>query len=384
MDIIKLLEQEDDWHVLLTFLPSGWQEKAVKSGALVRNRKFTAETLLRTLLIHLAEGCSLRETAVRAKLGGVANVSDVALLKRLKASGEWLRWMASELMAMWITKQPSFIYDLGYRIRIIDGSTIQEPGATGSSWRLHYSIELPQLRCDEVYVTEPVIGESFKQFSVKPKDLFIGDRGFGNRNSVRHVVENGGAVLVRINATNLPLKDKDNKFDLLTRLRTLKKTQAGDWDVLVPYDNSTHICGRLCAIKKSKEAAERARRKAIQESSKKGHVPKPETIEIAEYVMVFTTLESKFKASTILEMYRGRWQIELIFKRLKSILGLGHLKKIDPEGAKAWIHGKLFVAFLIEALVSCGESFFPWGYPLPPELAESMPLERNSYDGTLA
>ena len=56
--------------------------------------------------------------------------------------------------------------------------------------------------------------------------------------------------------------------------------------------------------------------------------------------------------------------MELAFKRLKSILELSHLPKQDPVGAKAWIQGKIFSAFLIEALISAGEHFFPWGYPI--------------------
>jgi len=85
------LSPEENWDVVLTFLPGGWEEKAKELGALLRCRGFTnAEALLRTLLIHLADGCSLRETAVRAKSGEIASISDVALLKRLKASGEWL------------------------------------------------------------------------------------------------------------------------------------------------------------------------------------------------------------------------------------------------------------------------------------------------------
>jgi hypothetical protein len=150
------LEQEDDWKVLMTFLPLGWQAKAKELGALLRCRVFeSAENLLRALLIHLAEGCSLRETAVRAQHGNIVSVSDVALLKRLNASGEWFRWMAVGVMVRWIEKQPEVIFGETLRIRLIDGSTIQEPGSTGPTWRLHYSIGLLSLRCDEVYVTTP-------------------------------------------------------------------------------------------------------------------------------------------------------------------------------------------------------------------------------------
>ena len=54
----------------------------------------------------------------------------------------------------------------------------------------------------------------------------------------------------------------------------------------------------------------------------------------------------------VLETYRARWQIELVFKRLKSLLGLGHLRKMDLDGSKAWLHGKLFVAMLLETMIS--------------------------------
>lgn len=378
MEIKNLASQDSDWEVLLTFFPATWQQKAKELGALRRCRKFAgAESLVRTLLIHLADGCSLRETTLRAAQGNLASISDVALLKRLKASGEWFRWMAAELMKTWVAKQPSAVFGKDWRIRIIDATAIQEPGSTGSTWRLHYSIGLPSLQCDEVYLTSPQVGESFKRFSVHAGDLFLADRGYAHRAGIGHVVRGGGNVIVRINL-NVPLVTRDgHPYPLLEQLRTLSGTRAGGWEVAI-QDEEWLIPGRICAIKKSKEAAEKARRQSIRESKRKGHEPRPETLEAAGYIFVFTTLEARLPATTVLEMYRGRWQIELTFKRLKSIMGLGHLKKTDLEAARAWIHGKLFVAFLIEALIVAGESFFPWGYPLRESVGSSpLPVERD-------
>jgi transposase len=102
-------------------------------------------------------------------------------------------------------------------------------------------------------------------------------------------------------------------------------------------------------------------------AKRKGHTPKPSTLESQGYVFVFTSLsQAELSASQALELYRGRWQIELVFKRLKSILQLGHLRKIDPDSALSWIEGKLFVALLLESLLRQAESFFPWGFPLEP------------------
>lgn len=363
MEATKISNIEDNWQVLRSFLPADWQDKAKELGALRRCRKFAnPETLLRVLMIHLAEGCSLRETAVRASHGGLVGISDVALLKRLRSSGEWLRWMAAELMQQWLEKRPSVLSGTPLRIRIIDGTCVQEPGSTGSSWKVHYSICLPSLLCDEFHVTTPRKGETFKRFKVEKNDIMLADRGYAHRAGIGHVVANGGHVLVRINLTNVPLIGQDGEsFPLLENLRTLQGTQPGDWQVFT-RNEARLITGRVCALRKSKQSTERAQRK-IKREYRRVNI-KPETLEAAGYIIVFTTLDESFDSQWVLEMYRGRWQVEIAFKRLKSIMGLGHLKKTDIDAAKAWIHGKLFVSFLIEALIAGGESFFPWGYPL--------------------
>jgi len=369
----------DDWEVLLSFLPSGWQEKARELGALQRCRKFAdPESLLRTLLIHLADGCSLRETSVRAKHGNIVSISDVALLKRLKSSGEWFRWMASQLMETWINRKPSTLFGQKRNVRLIDGSTIQEPGSTGSTWRIHYSTNLPSLRCDEVFVTDVKTAESFKMFTVHAGDLFVADRGYARRADISHVFQGHGDVLVRINLFSIPFSERDGaEFPLLERLRTLSGTRIGDWPVSI-FHNNERIPGRICAIRKSKQAAEMARKKVLRRASKQGHKAKPETLESSAYTFVFTTLGADFNPSTVLEMYRGRWQVELVFKRLKSLMALGHLKKKDSEAAKAWVHGKILIAFLIEALILAGESFSPWGFPIRQDIKEvSMHMEGN-------
>lgn len=358
-----------EWELVQRLLPPGWQDKARELGALRRCREFRdAGTLLRVLLIHLADGCSLRETAARAAQGNLVRVSDVALLKRLKVSGEWFRWMAGELMNRWVRPGGArTLLKQGVRIRLIDGSTVSEPGATGSTWRLHYSTQLPSLACDEVHVTDLSVSESLSQFSVRAGDVLIADRGFAHRSGIRYVCNHGGDVIVRINLTNLPLNDlKGRAFELLRRLRTLSTARIGDWPVCTVPERTglKPIRGRVCAIKKSKLAAQRARAKAERESRHQGHQIQPQTLEAAGYTFVFTTLGERVPAQAVLEMYRGRWQVELAFKRLKSLLSLGHLKKVDLQGARAWLQGKLLVAILIEALINLAEHFFPWGYPI--------------------
>lgn len=363
------LQAESDFEYLLAFLPANWELQAKELGALCRCRKFPdAATLLRILLIHLAEGCSLRETAVRARQGGLADVSDVAIMDRLRQSEEWFRWMNRELMNSWIVRQPGVVFGDRWKVRIVDGTQVQEPGPTGSSWRIHYCVGLPSLICSQVEVSgsEGVgNGESFAHFSVQPGELMVGDRAYGLAPGIGHVAESGGDVLVRFSWNNLPLWSKPlERFDLLAHLHKLQGTAVGDWPVSVRYGKRL-VRGRVCAVKKSRQAAAEAQRKVRRKAQKNGAQILPRTLDAANYIFVFTTVSaSELAPSRVLEFYRGRWQVELVFKRLKSLLSLGHLRKTDEQSARAWIQGKLFVAFLLEALLRQGESFFPWGYPL--------------------
>jgi hypothetical protein len=382
------LKVADDFDYLIRFLPEGWQVKAKELGALRRCRKVPdAETLLRVLLIHLAEGCSLRETAVRAREGRLADLSDVAILDRLKQAGEWFRWMNTEIMTRWVTRLPTAVFGTRWNVRLVDGTRVKEPGPTGSSWCIHYAIGLPALACDELTVSDTHgNGESFCRFSIYRGDLMIGDRAYGVRPGIFHVCAHAGDVLVRFAIDNLPLQTPGGQpFDLLAHLRKLTGTKVGEWPVRL-VDKNGDVSGRVCAIKKSRQAAEKARQHVRRHAQKNGSDVKPETLEAAGFLFVFTTLARPFlQPAAALEMYRGRWQIELVFKRLKSIVSLGHLRKADPNAARAWIHGKLLVAFLMEALIQCGETFFPWGYPLcqTPE-TQSLPVEGRTLHASFA
>lgn len=366
--MVNGMQLDEDWKFLIQFLPEGWEQKARELGAVTRQRKIiSAEILLRILLIHLADGCSMRETVVRAREAHLADISDVALFKRLKASSEWLRWISVNLAenVHGITEKPPWLKD--FNVRIIDASVISEPGSTGSDWRLHYSIELFGLSCDYFRITDTHVGETFRNFTAKKGDLLIGDRGYGNIAGINHVTRNHGDFLVRIKSKMFKLmKSENEEFSLLENFRKLEYGEIGDYDIFYKTrDNQLHQI-RLCAIRNSPEVAENSRKKAIQKMAKKQRSISKEAIELQDYVFVITSVRRDvLSAVEVLSLYRMRWQVELAFKRLKSILNLGHLPKFDPDSSKAWLHGKMVVSLLTSAIVDRGRSFSPWGYPLP-------------------
>lgn len=361
---------EENWNVLCSLLPRSWEEQARPSGAVARWRGFASpEALLRTILLHVARGYSLRETVVHAKAAGLASVSDVALMKGVRRSGEWLRELCCGLLRENPLAAPAA--PAGRRVRVVDATLIKEPGPTGSQWRLHYSLQLPSMICDFLEITPAEgqgNGESFRRFRLSPRDWVLGDAGYCTPSGIEFVSQSGARVLVRANPQNLPLMDvRGRPWALLPRLRRLRAAgRQGQWEVTVRGPQNL-VSGRICALRKSELSIRKAQRRLHRRATRDGTRLRSETLEYAQYVVVFTNLSvSEGTAREILQWYRVRWQIELVFKRLKSLLQLGHLPKYDESSSRAWLYGKLLAALLAQKLARVS-TLSPWGYALPGE-----------------
>lgn len=359
---------DEDWPLLLSMMPSGWAELAQTHDALKGLRKDKDPgRLLRTLLLHLACGYSLRETAVRARETHLANLSDVALLKRLRKSKDWLHSLCRRLLEEQALLTPRVE---GLALRLVDATLVQEPGPTGAAWRLHYSLQWPQLTCDHFELTSARgqgSGETLTHFPIHPGEHLVADRIYSNYACVQHVAAGRAVVTVRLNPKAVRLLEEEKKlFPLLQRLRRLKKTGAvACWKIgLTGAAGQAPVWGRLCVLRKTKAAITKSQAKVERSASSNGRILQEDTLLFAQYVMVFTTAPESFSAPQILEIYRLRWQIELVFKRFKQLAQLGHLPKEDAESSQAWLYGKLFVALLTERLIQKAESFSPWGYDL--------------------
>jgi hypothetical protein len=350
----------EEWAVLRRLLPEGWEEEARRSGALKRARGVDgAESLLRVLLMHLAAGCSLAETAARAQTAGLANLSAVALFKRLQASEEWLRWLAAQQRSLLVDPLP----ETARRLRAVDATTVSEPGSTGTDWRVHYSINLTTLQCDFFAVTDCKGGETVRRVPIEGGDVMMGDRAYSNPAGVAHVVGAGGDVLFRLNWQTLPLYFEDGrKVNVLAALRRLRVGEVEDLSTWVVPVTGDALPGRLIAVRRSAASTRKAVRKMELQSAKKQKTVSAQRRKAAQYFMIWTSLSPETTAQQALAYYRSRWQIELSFKRMKSILGLGHLPKKDPASARAWLHGKLLTSLLVERVIQAANAISPWGY----------------------
>lgn len=356
----------EEWEILREWLPDDLNGRARTHRFFQRDRGLTdAERWLRLILMHVAGGLSLEQTVLRARELGLANVSGVALFKRLGKAEAWLRDLCQHLLAEQQQRLGQCAWPREYRVRAIDATDIEEPGSTGTDWRIHYSIRLPELICDHYELTDHTGGEKLGRFQFAKDELILADRGYSHRAGAAQVLESGAALLMRWNPAIFPVRAAGGKeFDLLGNLRRLPKRGARDWDLEFEHGGKKHPI-RLCAIRKNRVAAARARTKALEKARRNGTRAQAESLELTGYILVLTTLPvGKFSASQVLELYRGRWQVELAFKRLKTLLKAGHVPKSNDQSARAWMQAKILTSLLLERLLLEAKIFSPWGYNL--------------------
>jgi len=337
-------------------------ELAYATGGFTRRREIESPgDLLRLILTWAVGERSLRETAAMGAEVGLADVSNVALLGRFKRATEWLGILLGERLA----EQPIPRED-GARIRVLDATTISGRGSKGTDRRIHLSIQLGSACIRSLEVSDDKGAESLERIACEPGEFILVDRGYAHRKGLAHVAAARAYFVVRSPWSSIPLEDRQGKaFDLFAALRSLPEAAPADFAIQFRAPNGEAIAARMVAIRRTEAEASRARQQAL--ASARRHANNkidPRTLEAAGYVFVFTNAPEQLSAASVLDLYRFRWQIEMKFKELKSVLHLANVPTRNGQLLNVYILAKLLVALLIDQLIY-NDSFSPWGYPLP-------------------
>jgi hypothetical protein len=319
---------------------------------------------------------SLRETCAWAELTGLASLTDPSLIERLCKAGPWL----GDIVAALIGEQSKLSTGrwAGYRLRALDATSICEPGADRTTWRLHVGYDLASGQVDQIELTDGRGAEKLQRLKYQPGDIVLGDRAYARPRDLRPVIEDGAHFIVRTGWNSLRLLHPDGSaFDLFTALAA-QTEQEGEVSVRVDEsgDFGEPLILRLVIRRKSPEQAKAEQRRLLKEAKKRGKQPDPRSLEAAKYILLLTSLPpSTFPTADVLALYRFRWQLELAFKRMKSLAGLDALAAKKPELARAWIYARLIVFLIAEQ--SAGQ--VPDSSPCAPETHGGKPIAMASH-----
>jgi hypothetical protein len=321
--------------------------------ALLRRRAITsAVDLLRLVLAYCLGERGLRSTAAWAASVGLADMTNVALLYRLRQCGNWLAMLVGQVLA---AAAPTA--SRGRLIRIVDATTVPKAGPMARKkselWRIHSAFDLPHERFGHFELTDQHGGETLDRIPIVKGEIRLGDRAYLQPDRMAVVLEAGADFVIRAGWKSARWLDADGRpFDLIAELRKTAARGLIDRPIFIKRKGGEPLALRLIAVKKPAEAAAEARRKARRAAQREGHTISKQTLEAADWVILVTSLTpEEFTTDDVLALYRLRWRIELGFKRLKSLIGLKAPPGIDERSARPYLLAHLLIILLLEPLV---------------------------------
>jgi hypothetical protein len=198
------------------------------------------------------------------------------------------------------------------------------------------------------------VGEGFAHVLLQMGDIVVGDGCYSRAKQLLAVAAAQAFSLVRYSAAHLPLYaplapawTKPYRLDVPAWLRSLSPGLYERQAMVVEQEHGLPV--RLIALVLPQEQAEALRRQKQRQARDKGRTLSPEALFLAGFVLLVTTLPApSWSPEHLLELYRARWQIEVLFKRIKQVLSLHLLPAQTPQGAQAMICALLVAWMLIE------------------------------------
>lgn len=341
-----------DWDGLIERLSRlvDLEASARASGAFRRRRQVgSAAVLLRLCFAYVLGGLSLRLLSAWAEERGVACLSDVAVLKRLRASAEWIGALVTALLEERLAA--AGIGAASARLVAVDATMVVPPGGKKDYWLVHTVFDLNALRLSAVEVSDRHERERLARGGVAPGEIRVADRLYAQAEELAAVRRDGGEFLVRAASTHPRLLDAEGRrLDRLALCREAAASGLVERSVVVASAKTkTEVAARLLIVPLPKLVAEKARAVARRKAARWGYRAGEVGIEMAGYLMLLTSLPADaWPPDKVLSAYRLRWQVELAFKRMKSIVGLERLRARAPDLARLWINVALLASLLAE------------------------------------
>ena len=343
---VPLTDPDTLFEELLQDLPAETVQMARACKAFVRAKKVkTPAQLLRVVFLYCGLDKPLREVAGTFTALYEA-MTDQSVAERVRACGPWVKALLRRMLPM-----PA-VHTLphGLRFVVIDASSMQAPGATGTDHRLHIAMDLVSLQFLEVLVSDVHTGETLQHFTLTPGDVVVADRGYAQCQGMSTALQQGAALIVRLNPFSVVLRDAAGEpLELCTVLKRQKMATRRTLPVVLHAAGGQHeVRGWVHAYRLHADQANRARHKCRQ-GHKKG-TPHAASLLLAGWVLVCTTRAPVvLSAQTIMALYRCRWQVEIAMKRWKSVLDVDALRaKATSPLAEVWLHGTLLYALRLE------------------------------------
>jgi hypothetical protein len=320
--------------------------------------------LLRLSVAWGCSGSSLQCVAAWAGERGIAKLTEEALMQRLHNAGPFLKALTNQLL-----QRPEAMPSWHGRVfRVADSSGLSKLASKGTDMRVHAVYDLGLGGFTHLEVTDNHGAEALDRGTPVAGEVRMADRGYANAQAWQRFLQAqpaGVDFIVRMRWSTIRLIDAaGDRFSIIAWLEQ-RPVESEIHEITVWAQSGKHqkpIEIRLIARRKTPEAIEKAHKELRQQASRKQTRMDPRSLIAAQYLILATSLpKAEFAASEVLAAYRLRWQIELAFKRLKSLMKIGKLRTRTEAGTRCWLYAHLIIALLCDDLSQDVLESFPSG-----------------------
>lgn len=268
---------------------------------------------------------SFRQTVAWAKSLDIAHLSDVSLIERMEHCEAWL----TDLLQTFLSDIPP--PTVKYPIHLIDATHIVAPN--NKLWRLHVAYDACRQTIEQIKLADAHTMEHFLHFKPQAGTLYLADRAYGYASGINHILNGQAHVLCRVKAKKYLPHAKSNQIV----------------EINVPH-------GRVIISPIPPEKMSRIVQRMKRRANRSQRIVSNKSLEANQFICLFCSDES-LTAKEIIELYRWRWQVELLFKRLKCLQHLDKMTVKSPALIQIYLLCHALLAMIAQRLQQ--EAFFP-------------------------
>ena len=237
-------------------------------------------------------------------------------------------------------------------------------GKTSGMMNIQYSFDLKHGDWENMELTKATQNDQSHSKKTLGRickgDLHIRDLGFVTQEYLGKIVREEAFFLNRLNPKWKPVQCSTGKqIDWTTRYKAMQHNTNSHFETMVTIGTGKDaFCCRLIAVTVPDQVYNERIRKAQKQAKSHGLCLSDEYKERCRFSIFITNVDEKIlKATDVIQLYRLRWQIELIFKNWKSLLSIHRVKAVKKERFECQLIAKFIWILLNWKIFRCIDAF---------------------------